>query len=152
MPQTDTSSYSAALKIVFGPKLIEELVTTCPLVTRFEKADMMTWEGRDTIEYPLHVGRNQGFAYGRERGPIAVAGAEEYVSFKVPHDRLGPLEHQRQGHEGVAVEQGRLEAGAHDLLRRPRWLSPALPWEQDNPHRGYLQEGLLRDVQEDYEN
>jgi hypothetical protein len=84
MPQTDTSSYSAALKIVFGPKLIEELVTTCPLVTRFEKADMMTWEGRDTIEYPLHVGRNQGFAYGRERGPIAVAGAEEYVSFKVP--------------------------------------------------------------------
>lgn len=84
MPQTDTSSYSAALKIVFGPKLIEELVTTCPLVTRFEKADMMTWEGRDTIEYPLHVGRNQGFAYGRERGPIAVAGAEQFVSFKVP--------------------------------------------------------------------
>jgi len=84
MPQTDTSSYSAALKIVFGPKLIEELVTTCPLVNRYEKADMMTWEGRDTIEYPLHVGRNQGFAYGRERGPIAVAGAEEFVSFKVP--------------------------------------------------------------------
>ena len=84
MPQTDTSSYSAALKIVFGPKLIEELVTTCPLVTRYEKADMLTWEGRDTIEYPLHVGRNQGFAYGRERGPIAVAGAEEFVSFKVP--------------------------------------------------------------------
>lgn len=84
MPQTDTSSYSAALKIVFGPKLIEELVTTCPLTDRFEKADMMQWEGRDTIEYPLHVGRNQGFAYGRERGPIAVAGAEEFVSFKVP--------------------------------------------------------------------
>lgn len=84
MPQTDTSSYSAALKIVFGPKLIEELVTTCPLVSRFEKADMLQWEGRDTIEYPLHVGRNQGFAYGRERGPIAVAGAEEFVSFKVP--------------------------------------------------------------------
>jgi hypothetical protein len=84
MPQTDTSSYSAALKIVFGPKLIEELVTTCPLTTRYEKADMMTWEGRDTIEYPLHVGRNQGFSYGRERGPIAVAGAEEFVSFKVP--------------------------------------------------------------------
>lgn len=84
MPQTDTTSYAAALKIVFGPKLIEELVTTCELVKRFEKEDMMTWEGRDTIEYPLHVGRNQGFAYGRERGPIAVAGAEEFVQFKVP--------------------------------------------------------------------
>lgn len=84
MAQTDTTSYAAALKIVFGPKLIEELVTTCQLTDRFEKEDMTVWEGRDTIEYPLHVGRNQGFAYGRERGPIAVAGAEEFVSFKVP--------------------------------------------------------------------
>jgi hypothetical protein len=82
--QTDTTSYAAALKIVFGPKLIEELVTTAQLTQRFEKEDMIQWEGRDTIEYPLHVGRNQGFAYGRERGPIAVAGAEEFVQFKVP--------------------------------------------------------------------
>lgn len=84
MAGQDTSAFDAALKTVFGPRLVDELNSEVALYNRYQKGDKEMWEGRDTVEWALRVGRNEGFAYGRERGPIAVAGHQVYVPFKVP--------------------------------------------------------------------
>lgn len=84
MAGLDTSAFDAALKIQFAPRLVDELNSEVALYTQYQKGDMLEWEGRDNVEYALRVGRNEGFAYGRERGPIAEAGHEVYVPFKVP--------------------------------------------------------------------
>ena len=84
MAGLDTSAFDAALKTVFGPRLVDELNSEVALYTKYQKGDKEMWEGRDTVEWALRVGRNEGFAYGRERGPIAEAGHQSYVPFKVP--------------------------------------------------------------------
>ena len=84
MAGLDTSAFDAALKTVFGPRLVDELNSDVALYTKYQKGDKEMWEGRDTVEWALRVGRNEGFAYGRERGPIAEAGHQSYVPFKVP--------------------------------------------------------------------
>jgi hypothetical protein len=80
----DLTAFDSVLKTVFARQLVDLLNSDVKLYSKFQKADKETWEGRDHIEYPLRVGRNEGFAFGRPRGPIAEAQSQQYVPFKVP--------------------------------------------------------------------
>lgn len=84
MAGLDLTAFDAVLKTVFARQLVDLLNSDVALYSRYQKGDREMWEGRDTVEYPLRVGRNEGFAYGRPRGPIAEAGHQSYVPFKVP--------------------------------------------------------------------
>lgn len=80
----DLTAFDSVLKTVFARQLVDLLNSDVKLYSKYQKADKETWEGRDHIEYPLRVGRNEGFAFGRPRGPIAEAQSQQYVPFKVP--------------------------------------------------------------------
>lgn len=80
----DLTAYDAILKIVYARALVDLLNSDVPLFGSFRKYEKEVWEGRDNIEWPLRVGRNEGFAFGRPRGPIAEAQSQVFTAIKVP--------------------------------------------------------------------
>lgn len=80
----DLTAYDAILKTVYPRQLVDLLNSDVPIYNSFRKYEKEMWEGKDTVEWPLRVGRNEGFGFGRPRGPIAEAQSQQFTPIKVP--------------------------------------------------------------------
>src|SRR3990172_244003 len=79
----DLAAIDAILKQVYRGNLVDLLNSDVRAYRSFSKAEKEQWEGKDFIIVPLRVGRNEGFGFGRPRGPVAEAGNQAHIQMKV---------------------------------------------------------------------
>jgi hypothetical protein len=80
----DTTVYDAVLKTVYPRPLLNLLVTDVALLKSFQRKEKEVWEGKTGMQWPLQVGRNEGFGFGRSRGPISEAQSMLFTYLNVP--------------------------------------------------------------------
>lgn len=83
MTGQNLSGFDAALKDVYGPRIIEQLNLVCSLSDWIDEDDSADWTGRQVI-YPIHVARNQGVGASAEGARLPQAGAQAYADCKIP--------------------------------------------------------------------
>lgn len=84
MAGASLSSYNAVFKTVYARDIVETLNSKIDALKLFRRAQKEAWEGLDVLRWPLRVGRNEGFAYGQLRGPIAEPSHQSHVQIQVP--------------------------------------------------------------------
>lgn len=86
MAEASTTTVSALLKEVYGPRLESQQNEEVVVLKRIEKTSRGVTEhpGGKYVDFPIKVSRNQGISYRKEWEQLAPAGRQGYAEVHVP--------------------------------------------------------------------